>query len=137
MEDERLSELSANTCADLLRQRYRLLLISQTVWTIVTRVVFVAAVLAVAWMPRHGPRVSLVALGAILYGVVGWYAERAMERKRFRLEELFVEQLPQNDPLAKIYIEWRHEDWKRSLDPRVLQLEPFLWVALLIVVLLT
>jgi hypothetical protein len=59
MEDERLSELSANTCADLLRQRYRLLLISQTVWTIVTRVVFFAAALIVAWMPGHGPRVLL------------------------------------------------------------------------------
>lgn len=138
MENERLSQLSANTFGDLMRERYRLLLVAQTVWLITTRIVFFAAVLIVAWMPRHSSRgLLLVTTGGVLYGLVGWYAERTIERKRFRLEKLFVEQLPQEDPLMKIYIEWRYQDWEHSLGRRVVHLEPFLWIALLIVALVT
>jgi hypothetical protein len=138
MEDETLSELCADTCVKLLHERYRLLLITQIVWLTATRVVFFAAVLLAAWMPRHGTRGLLVtAAGAVLYGLVGWYSQGAIERKRFKLEELFVEHLREDNPLTKIYVQWRYEDWKHSRHPRILTLEPILWIVLLIVALVT
>src|ERR1700751_1669768 len=138
MEGETLSELSADSCVDLLRERYRALLIAQIVWLTATSVVFFASVLVAAWMPRHATRgLLVVTAGAVLYGLVGWYSQRAIERKRSKLEELFVEHLGEDNPLTKIYVQWRYEDWKHSRRPRILTLEPFLWIALLIVALVT
>jgi hypothetical protein len=135
MEDDTLSELSLDNCAELLRERYRLLLITQTFWLLSTRVVFFVAVL-VTTLSRHGTKgLPVITAGAVLYWLVAWYSQRAIEKKRSKLEELFVEHLREDNPLTKIYAQWRYEDWKHPRRPGILTLEPFLWIVLLIVAL--
>jgi hypothetical protein len=129
LEDSNIIDSESRACAELLLQQYKQFLWWQTVQSILTRVVMMAALMASIFYPSSALQGLFITVGAILFAGFTCISQFCTESRRTRLEELLFQQLERENPWQSLYIKWRQEDWKQPIVVRITRLEPLFWIA--------
>ena len=129
--------LSVEQGHELLAKEYHALSSRLTLEIIAFRSIsFIWLVLSITGLYSHQLQFVALAVAALFSGLLWKLVATVGEQSRQRLEQALIDYALRDDvtgDLEKIYVEWQHERWRHSRLWNLISIEPFLWIALTLV----